>query len=65
MSVKIDIIHRCDTCGKIDKEKSENEFYENPRTLFETMNTNLPYGWRIKGFEVQCDTCYLKEPQVQ
>lgn len=65
MSVKIKLTYRCDTCGTKNKQVFGSMYYVNSNQLISGIDINLPEGWTVKNFEIQCNTCSVKEPQVQ
>ena len=65
MSIKLKLVHRCDTCGKKDLQRITSTYYDSPVNLWDKMDINLPEGWTVKNHELLCDECTLKDPQVQ
>ena len=63
--MKLKLVLRCDTCGKKDKQSAQSTYYGSPMLLWDKMDINLPEGWSVKRFELLCDECTLKDPQVQ
>ena len=66
MNIKLKLTHKCDTCGRKDKQFVSSSTYTKAADLIEDIDFKLPRGWSVKNNgEIQCDICTLKEPQVQ